>query len=139
MLNGSILLDIFTSEWPFCVHKLHYFSKITSSEIRECLVCIPTVPSIACEGNTSKIKQKREGNKRGRIREKQAEGSTGSVATKDCFLEQHYPEERGKKAAWTFHQDWGEQCGDKKPRAKMYKKSRKFRDKISFPVEQPVL
>ena len=57
MLTDSILLDCLTSDLPFCVHKLQLFKiKVTYSEIRECLVCTPTVPGMVCEGETSKIK-----------------------------------------------------------------------------------
>lgn len=138
MLNESILLDIFTSNWPFCVHKLQYVSTITSSEIRECLVCFPTVPSIACEGNTSKIKQKREGNKRGGGKERNTRKTICHYKGLLLRATLSRRNREGKRQVWTFYQDWSEQDGDKKPRAKMYKKRRKFRDKISLPVGQPV-
>lgn len=124
MLIESMLSDIFTSNWPFCVHQPQYFSKSTYSEIRACFVCIPTVSSIVCEGNIRKIKQKREGNKRRRIRERQAEDNTGSVTTKDCFLEQHYSEEarRKQRQVQTFYQDWGEQVEIKKTQGQNVRK-----------------
>lgn len=91
------------------MHKLQLFSEITYSEIRECHICIPRILSMLCEGNTCRIKQKEEANKREKMRD------TGREQCQTC----HYKglciratlpggnmKEEGQ--IWTFHQDWGQ-------------------------------
>lgn len=97
-----------TSNWPFRVHKLQYFHKITYSEIREYHVCIPTFPRIVCEGNTSNIKQKK-GNKGGWMGETRR-GRHQICQYKQLLLRAPLPRGNieGKRQAWVFHQDFSE-------------------------------
>lgn len=75
------------------------------------------------------------------MRETYMENNTGSVTTKACFLDQHYPGETWeKKDKFGLPTKIGVNRVEikkktpkpKKPRAKMYKKCRKFRDIDNF-------